>query len=310
MLSELALGPEIFRSDEYGDSALADVCLAQFRTALFEDCVVRDLRAGDWHAHVVAQQERLHPKGKELHKKLKSQNRLIPSAPVLPSRPATDEEWENEAFGSHARTPLTGIVIGQQAKARRHAANSLVACPQKLASAPFWSSRECSTRVSRTIADYRKVLDPVLRFANWLAFIDPHLNPSDRKCRDFHELLAACAGRSPLPVIEIHRVAWLGDGRDRRDRSAELETLFRHHLEPHLRQAGLQAAVYCWDDFHDRFLASDLIGLSWSNGFDTNADQSSSVTVSRLSRKDRDELQKEFSANSTVHDLKRQFRIG
>ena len=87
MLSELALGPEVFRTDEYGDVAFADVCLAQFRAAMFEDFVVRDLRMGGWHAYVLAQEERLHPKGKELLKKLKSQERLISHVPFLPASP-------------------------------------------------------------------------------------------------------------------------------------------------------------------------------------------------------------------------------
>ena len=81
MLSELALGTEVFRTDEYGDAAFADVCLAQFRAAVFEDFVVRDLRMGGWHVYVFAQEERLHPKGKELLKKLKSQKRLISHVP-------------------------------------------------------------------------------------------------------------------------------------------------------------------------------------------------------------------------------------
>jgi hypothetical protein len=310
MLSELALGTEVFRTDEYGDAAFADVCLAQFRAAVFEDFVVRDLRMGGWHAYVLAQEGRLHPKGKELLKKLKSQKRLISHISFRPTDPVTDEEWENEALGTHTQIPLAGMVFGQQAKTLRHEANPLVACPQKLTSAPFWSSRTCSRRIPRKIGEYRKLLDLVLCHANWLAFIDPHLNPSDRKYRDFHQLLASCARRNPAPLLEIHRVAWMGDGHDRRERSTDHERIFRQHLEPQLRQGGVQVRIFLWDDFHDRFLASNLIGLSWSNGFDTSADAASSVTVARLSRSDRDDLQQEFSVNSPKHHLKHQFVIG
>ena len=102
----------------------------------------------------------------------------------------------------------------------------------------------------------------------------------------------------------------MGDGRDKRERSTDHERIFRQHLEPELRKAGVEVRIFLWDDFHDRFLASNLIGLSWSNGFDTNEDAASSVTVTRLSRSDRDDLQKEFSVNSLKHDLKHQFVIG
>jgi hypothetical protein len=310
MLSEVALGPEVFRIDEYGgpDEPLAEVCLAQFR-ALLDDCVARDLRSGDWHTHVVGQQN-LHRKGKELLVKLKQQKRLLPFAPVLQSTPATDRDWENEAVSSHGQIPLTGMIFGAEAKRLRFATDSLVSCPQKLGTAPFWTSRACSRRINRRVQDYQSLLDLVLRHATWIAFIDPHLDLSDARYRDFHELLRPLAGRAPMPLIEIHRVAWIGDGRDRRDRSADIKPLFSQNLEPHLRAFGLKVEVFLWDDFHDRFLASNLIGLSWSNGFDTTAAPSASVTIARLSRNDAAELQKEFSQNSPKHELKDKFTIG
>ena len=44
---------------------------------------------------------------------------------------------------------------------------------------------------------------------------------------------------------------------------------FRNGLGEVLRAAGLSAVVFIWDDFHDRYLISNLVGISLPNGFDT-----------------------------------------
>ena len=61
-----------------------------------------------------------------------------------------------------------------------------------------------------------------------------------------------------------------------RDDPTYFESRFRERLAKTLRTAGLRAEIFIWDDFHDRYLISNLIGISLSNGFDTKANQSTS----------------------------------
>ena len=75
-----------------------------------------------------------------------------------------------------------------------------------------------------------------------------------------------------------------------------------------LRAAGLQAEVYIWDDFHDRFLISNLVGISLPNGFDTGGAHKL-TRWTRLGRTDRDDVQREFDAGSGRHTLRGKFTI-
>ncbi len=87
------------------------------------------------------------------------------------------------------------------------------------------------------------------------------------------------------------------------------ERNFRDGISAHLRVAGLQAEVFVWDDFHDRYLISNLIGISLPNGFDTTRDPNSVTRWTRLGRNDRDDVQREFDLASQQHALRARFMI-
>jgi hypothetical protein len=48
------------------------------------------------------------------------------------------------------------------------------------------------------------------------------------------------------------------------------EKIFRNNFEKLFYNAGLQAEVFIWDDFHDRYLITDIIGINLPYGFDTD----------------------------------------
>jgi hypothetical protein len=134
--------------------------------------------------------------------------------------------------------------------------------------------------------------------------------PKVRKRVLFVDLLAHAGHRKPSPLIEIHRVCYEGSGPGRRILDVtELEQGFRHALAGPLAMAGLQATVFVWDDFHDRYLISNLLGISLPNGFDTTKDPKSVTTWTRLGRTERDDIQKEFDEASGRHTLRGQFTI-
>ena len=59
------------------------------------------------------------------------------------------------------------------------------------------------------------------------------------------------------------------DGRDKRPQNAEIEGFMRAGLQPAAARSGLSFEVFLWDDFHDRYLISDLVGILVPYGFDT-----------------------------------------
>jgi hypothetical protein len=76
-----------------------------------------------------------------------------------------------------------------------------------------------------------------------------------------------------------------------------------------LEAAGLTAEVFIWDDFHDRYIISDLVGVSVPNGFDTTTDISQRTTWNRLGRGERDDIQREFDPACNRHALKHRFKV-
>jgi hypothetical protein len=75
-----------------------------------------------------------------------------------------------------------------------------------------------------------------------------------------------------------------------------------------VRQSALNVEVFLWDDFHDRYLISNLIGILMPNGFDTNT---SITRWARLDSEHRDSVEKEFDPPSSLHALDgRRFTIG
>jgi hypothetical protein len=190
-----------------------------------------------------------------------------------------------------------------------HRGNTLVAPIGSLTGALWWADRSPTIRLSRTLADYRSALELVVRHANSMMVIDPYIDPSNPSFQGIVTVLEGAAGRALKPLIEIHRVAWL-DGRDKRPQNAEIEGFMRAGLQPAATRSGLSFEVFLWDDFHDRYLISDLVGILVSHGFDTTTRAAALTTWGRLGRRDRDDVQREFDRASPRHVLRHRFTVG
>jgi hypothetical protein len=76
-----------------------------------------------------------------------------------------------------------------------------------------------------------------------------------------------------------------------------------------LASAGIQVEIFIWDDHHDRYLITDLIGIGMENGFDTTTDPNAITTWMRLSRATRDDIQREFDPACVRHALRHRFSV-
>lgn len=309
LLAEYALTPDVFDSTSYSTDEVGSIRLQDLKEVLLTEGLVRDLRDGSWSQLFTNGGRPWHNRGKELLKKLTQQKRLRRFPAVGESVPASDAEWCVEALATNNTHPLYGIVA-TSAVAADFKTESLVASIDRLPSAPWWASRSQSVRLPRTLAEYTRHLRPILECANSIMFIDAHLDPTQSRYRDFLSILLATGGRASPPVIEIHRVCYF-DTRDKRDPydDAGWKAMFASWLGP-LRTAGIVVQVFIWDDFHDRHVISDLIGIHPSNGFDTTADETQLTTWSRLGRDARDDIQREFDPPSQRHRLLHRFSVG
>ena len=309
LLAEYAITPDVFDMTSYSNPSECEARLDYIRETILTAGLVRDLRDGLWSALFAPYQHQLqrhaaagaptpwpdsgkrtwHRRGTELVKKLTRQKRLVRYRPRLPGPPADDGDWCAEALATHATQPLTGGVIVTKPVKDQYTTEPVVARIDRLSSAEWWSPMQsCSVRLERTPAEYESHLDPVLRCSNSLIFIDPHLDPRKPGYQYFGALLREAKKHTPAPLIEIHRRAPTDED------IKELEREFRDAFTKPLRTAGLQVTVYIWASrprFHDRYLISDIIGISLPDGFDTGRGR---TTWTRLCREDRDHIQREF----------------
>ncbi|WP_437962603.1 hypothetical protein WME76_46030 (plasmid) [Sorangium sp. So ce119] len=294
LLAEYALTPGVFDITSYSSEEVCGLHLQALKEVLLHEGLVRNLRRGEWARTFEDSARPWHGRGKELLKKLWTQQRVVPADSVRPTTPNTDGEWCLEALGSHAALPLAGI-IATDATAAPHAANSSVCSVSRLASAPWWAARSPSVRLGRTLVEYQSALDAVLRHANSLIFIDPFIDPTDHhQYGDLMQILVSLQSRSLKPRIEIHRAAWYGGGNDKRPRVNDVVAALTPAIETAAKTAGLSLEVFLWNDIHDRYLITDLIGISLPYGFGTTRAPNAFTTWTRLGRDDRDSVQREF----------------
>lgn len=309
MLEEYALVPDVFDAAAYSNPAYADMCLAQLKAPLLHEALVRDLCNGAWSQHC-ASRTGLHRLAGEILRKLKTANRLYQCAACDPGDVATDADWCRESLASAGMRPLTGVIAAHATKASKMFTNDgRIASIEKLAGSSWWKNPCSQTSVRNTDA-YLNLLSRVLPQANSMMFIDPNLDPSQNNYREFKDLVAPLQHRHIKPRVEIHRSLCRGDGKARTfPTQVEWSQAFSG-LGDSLRQVGVSAEVFFWDDFHDRFLITDIVGLSVPAGFDTTTKMDELTTWSRLSPHDREYWQRQFDPAVRAKDFKWRFQIG
>ena len=313
LLADYAITPDVFDVTSYVNEEVCESRLELIREPMLTEGLVRDLRDGQWRSSFANPARAWHRWTKEIIKKLAAQGRLIRFPPMLRNPPVDEQGRCAEALDSRKVQAFTGGIIVTKAGKDAYPNEPMVARIDRLRNAKWWVARSPSVHLSRTLVDSAKHLDPVLRFSKSIMFIDPYLDPTrDRYC-DIGTIIEMAGRRQPPPRIEIHRVCYEGSGRERKYPMMEdpdyFERRFRDGFSNHLRAANLQAEVFVWDDFHDRYLISNLIGILLPNGFDTTQDPNSITRWARLGRTNRDDVQREFDPANQRHTLRAQFMV-
>ena len=307
MLDEYALMPDIFDPNAYSNPALIEAYLPFLKEPLLQEALVRDLRDGGWSQFCMANSGSLHRLCREIVRKLAQSNRLRRFPRHNGPDPATATDWCQEGLGTTATEALTGIIAGHNTK--QGFVQGEIASIEKLTGAPWWQRRSPSITLDRKTAEYQRVLHLVLMQANSLMFIDPNLDPSSYNYREFGQLLATLATRSVKPRLEIHRSLCKGDGPGRTfPKLAEWQASFAS-LHQALAKNGLSAEVFFWDDFHDRYLVSDVVGISVPGGFDITGKPGDTSIWGRLGRETKDQIQRQFDPATRAASLKWRFTV-
>jgi hypothetical protein len=306
MLTEYALIPDILDASCYSTQGICSVHLQGLKEVVLREALVADLHNGNLGKYISANANRWDPKGKELFKKIVTQNRLISRPAIGLTTPNVDTEWIDEAYAAHNNEPLDGIITSEVNKLHRQ--DPIIASIEKLSSAVWWQNRTSSIRVLRNTQSYIKALEKILRYSNSIMFIDPHLHPYKHSYREFELLLAAIRNTTPKPLISIHRVCYDGTPQNKIS-NQDWESLFKKKFSTGLLHSGVTVEIYIWDVFHYRYVISDLIGLFIDNGLDLDQQPGRILQIARLGKIDSDDIQREFDPASGRHQLIHKFSI-
>lgn len=310
LMCEYALTPAVFDSMHYSSDEIVESNFALLKEALFNEGIVRDLYGGVWREQFSDTGRSWHLRGRELLKKLIKQNRLRIHSPSHMPLPNSDHGWCEEALTSHDSLPLEGVVTTQETASQYPRTHPLVANIGKLSSATWWGRRGSSARLYRNTAAYLEHLRLVLECANSLMFIDRNLDPTRPSYREFYRLLEPLRNREIPPLVEIHRTVYANEKGGRVLHGIdEWRRRFCDSLSEVVDGVDLKIEVFIWDEMHDRYLISDIFGISAPNGFDISKTLDDVTTWTSVSRNDRDDISREYDPACHRHHLCDRFLI-
>jgi len=182
-----------------------------------------------------------------------------------------------KAFAETQRIPFHAIVLSQQLlDGCGRECDALVEFFGSLDSAQWNGRRKRTLSLTKSDADYRKALTPILRHAKSLALIDPWLNCHESRYFDTITICSSVLGQRGHARlkgrIDIHAEAC----KQRPDGRAIPDYLdaWKQKLRPLIAVDGHRFRVFLWESLpgsesmHDRFILTDQCGISTPGGLD------------------------------------------
>lgn len=317
MLHEFAFSPDVFFPSAFGvktDQGVfipgedhGHLALTSLWKGIERFGVIRDLSDGKWGGALDGREVNLHVRSRELLKKLRSNGRVVPASAQIARSPAAEEDWLAEALASHTAEPQITQFFGTDQFCASLKAADHQDLPRGISKMPFcspFSGGGCSIKVNRDIVAYTKTLRPLIKYSRSLMFIDPYLDLEAANYKDFLILLKEIASINPGVDIELHRHIKPAYGGQLRSASNWKQSFDRVlSADPVLKSLRIQ--VFIWDEFHDRYLISNLMGISVPYGFDTTK-KNEATRWSMLSAQDTNDVREEFTKGDPLFRRKLQ----
>lgn len=310
LLPEFAILPDVFLKS--GHDEVSRLRLKILGNIVLRDAAVRDLRDGQWKKLLWNQRGTMSLSAQKLVKILCGGRSLSSALPALPSSPSSEEEWCDEAIASAQVRALTAIICSPNLD-KAHQQQSSVYPLDTLGETDLGQIATASVQTLFRIGEYIEHIGAILSTARRLCFIDPYIDPEHRDYGEFLELLRHAGKRHPAPKLEIHRKCSYKRKTDAKEGPLTDTNAWKKIFDSRdrsLKTEGIVAEVFIWDDFKERYLISELVGLLVGKGFKINKDPNAKNTWSRLSRENAQSVDREFGDNSPVHGQPLRFEIG
>lgn len=271
MIFEFAVSPELF-------TGWQDVRFLLSSFSPEEGRLVSEIPRKKWKSLVLRAIKRSE-NGEVMKKRLKeAANRLIKRA--LYTRQAAPEvdtpEWLAVAIAAHEQRPFRAILVDSYNGGREDVLINDI----NLTDHPLWRVPKDES-IERTTATMIGVIQSMLDCAGEVMLVDRNFRPDQQRFQNvLIRIMESLATRPHGPHIGII-VYHVGD--DIANNHLELQC--QTHIRPRM-PAGmtLKIAVHPHDDLHDRFVLTDIGGVSFGQGLDENLGAGpEKVLISRLS---------------------------
>jgi len=187
------------------------------------------------------------------------------------------ETWLTNVSVEHARHPFRAVLVRSNPTNQPEILDEeILATP----SCPAWDNSH-GMIVKRDAEEMAEAIKNMLACSRWVKFIDPYISPSRSDYRPslqaFLKILASERPVGPPDLIEIHTGL----------HSATADFLKQKYLN--IIPSGLQVTVYQWktipneQELHNRYVLTDLGGVSFLHGLDTGRGGNNFDDVNRLS---------------------------
>lgn len=306
MLREFAFSPDVFLPEAFGVKAAngefvsaenhGHLAIAALWKGIERFGVIRDLSAGSWGKALDDRREDLHARSREVLKKLRQDGRIVSAVAYSASVPTNELDWLDEALASHKADPEITQFFATDIFCESIKAAEYQQLPRGISKIPFcapFSGGGCSIKVERNVAAYINALRPLIKYSRSLMFIDPYLDLDAANYQDFLKLLREIALINPWVEIELHRQIKPAHGEPFIS-AAVWKQRFEQAIASDSSCKNLRVNVFIWDEFHDRYLISNLMGISVPYGFDATK-KIESTRWSMLSPQDADDVRQEFT---------------
>ena len=284
MLYEFAMTPELFDASTINSQDGASIILIEILRGIAENGLLANFHKDRWLRHINTKITSLSPalqdKIRSCFEIIDNRHRLVRRPKCMKGDPASDQEWLDLALYSHQRIPFHAIILSQLLLDHcKQECNAFVEFLGALDS-PQWQAKKRRTlTLTKSHADYRTALTPILRYAKSLSLIDPWLNSHESRYFDTVEIcsnLMGQRGHSRLNGrINIHAEA----GKQKPDNLEINDYLdaWEQKIRPLVGNDGHRFRVFLWESLpdseklHDRFILTDQCGISVPGGLDCRA---------------------------------------
>lgn len=308
ILPEFSLIPDVFDSTTYRDPSSGNALLCSVLNEILQDGIITNLRDGHWYNYIQTCTSRnWYPNAMIILRSLFSNNKVHSRKPTLTTFTDDDVHWCLEAINLTSTVPLHGIVCSQSVF------NSIgmhpkLSCISQLHTTNWWNNRNRTISINHNPTDFTQYLEPIVTTSNSLMIIDRFIDPGKKDYRKFIRVISSICSSCDIPSIEIHRVEYFGTNKSNIKNRLFWENRFRTNLAFLPASIRNKIEVFIWDEFHDRYIVTDVVGITSGNSFSLRNNKPP-TRWTRLDSTARSDVTLEFDAAAGLHALKYRFQI-